>query len=88
MAVIGGGLVGTETSKFISSKGVKVHIIEVLDAIAKDIGATYVGHLFKTIAEKGVEQHLNAKILEINDDEIVLEDKALRLAVLSNKNKV
>ncbi|WP_426348724.1 FAD-dependent oxidoreductase [Alloiococcus sp. CFN-8] len=79
VAVIGGGLVGTETSKFLASKGVKVHIIEVLEAIAKDIGATYVGHLFKTLEEKGVEQHVNARILEIKDGEIVLEDKVIKV---------
>ncbi len=37
------------------------------------------GHLFKTLEEKDVEQHVNARILEIKDGEIVLEDKVIKV---------
>lgn len=79
VAIIGGGLVGTETSKFLAAKGVKVHIVEMMDAIAKDIGATFVGHLFKVLKEKGVEQHLKAKVLQITENAIVLEDGEIKV---------
>lgn len=78
VAIIGGGLVGTETSKFLANKGVKVHIVEMADTIAKDIGATFIGHLFKTLNEKGVEQHLNAKVNEITEQGIILEDREIK----------
>ncbi|WP_040210977.1 FAD-dependent oxidoreductase [Clostridium polynesiense] len=76
-AIIGGGLVGTETAKFLGEKGVKIHIVEMIDAIAKDIGATYIGHLFKVLEEMKVEQHVKAKILEITEEGIILEDMML-----------
>lgn len=79
VAIIGGGLVGTETAKFLAYKGIKVHIIEMMDAIAKDIGATFVGHLFKLLNEYGVQQHVNAKVEEIKEDLIILEDKEIKV---------
>ncbi|WP_291637751.1 FAD-dependent oxidoreductase [Clostridium sp.] len=79
VAIIGGGLVGTETAKFIASKDKKVYIIEMLDAIAKDIGATYVSHLFKVLKEKDVTQLVNVKILEITDDGILLESGLIKV---------
>jgi 2,4-dienoyl-CoA reductase-like NADH-dependent reductase (Old Yellow Enzyme family)/thioredoxin reductase len=79
VAIIGGGLVGTETAKFLAYRKVKVHIIEMMDAIAKDIGATYIGHLFKLLNEYGVEQHVNAKVVEIKEDMIVLEDQEIKV---------
>lgn len=60
VAVIGGGLVGTETAKFLAAQGVKVHIIEMLDAIAKDMGPLFLGHTFEFLNKHGVEQHVNA----------------------------
>lgn len=78
-AVIGGGLVGTETAKFLAYRGVKVHIIEMMDAIAKDIGATYVGHLFKILNEYEVKHHVNAKVKEIKENVIILEDQEIEV---------
>jgi thioredoxin reductase len=51
----------------------------MMDAIAKDIGATYIGHLFKLLNEYGVEQHVNAKVVEIKEDMIVLEDQEIKV---------
>lgn len=33
VAIIGSGLVGTETAKHLDAKGIKVHIIEMMDAV-------------------------------------------------------
>lgn len=78
VAIIGGGLVGTETAKYLATQGIKVHIIEMMDAIAKDIGATFVGHLFEVLKKNGVEQHINAKVKEITESGVILEDGEIK----------
>ncbi|MBM7869868.1 2,4-dienoyl-CoA reductase-like NADH-dependent reductase (Old Yellow Enzyme family)/thioredoxin reductase [Clostridium pascui] len=78
VAIIGGGLVGTETAKYLAAQGIKVHIIEMMDAIAKDIGATFVGHLFEVLNKHGVEQHVNAKVKEITESGVILEDGEIK----------
>lgn len=78
VAIIGGGLVGTETAKYLATQGIKVHIIEMMDAIAKDIGATFVGHLFEVLNKNGVEQHINAKVKEITESGVILEDGEIK----------
>lgn len=77
IAVIGGGLVGTETSKYLGAMGKKVDIIEMMDAIAKDSGATFVGHVFKKLQEYNVGIHVNAKVQEITDTQIKFNDQVL-----------
>lgn len=39
VAVIGGGLVGVETAEYLSEQGTAVTVIEMLDGVAKDLGA-------------------------------------------------
>ncbi|MBK5247111.1 MAG: FAD-dependent oxidoreductase [Peptostreptococcaceae bacterium] len=77
MVVIGGGLVGTETAKYLGSLGKKVDIIEMMDGIAKDSGATFVGHVFAKLKEYNVGIHLNAKVQEITDTQIKFNDEVL-----------
>jgi len=77
IAIIGGGLVGTETAKYLAKQGKKVHIIEMLDGIAKDIGATFVGHLFRELQEYQVGIHVNATVKEITPTQIKFKDQAL-----------
>lgn len=77
VAVIGGGLVGTETAKFIGARGKKVDIIEMADGIAKDSGATFVGHVFQKLEEYQVGIHVNAKVKEITETTINFNDETL-----------
>ncbi len=77
VAVIGGGLVGTETAKYLGALGKKVDIIEMMDGIAKDSGVTFAGHVFKKLEEYKVGIHVNAKVAEITDTQILFNDTAL-----------
>ncbi|MCE7791793.1 FAD-dependent oxidoreductase [Salipaludibacillus sp. CUR1] len=74
IAVIGGGLVGTETAKFLASKGKNVTIIEALDTIGKDVGPTFQGHMFSYLKQKGVELKTNSTVVEITSQHVQLED--------------
>ena len=76
--MIGGGLVGTETCKYLGHKGIRCTLVEMLDNIANGIGATFVGHMFAKLAEYGVEVKTGAKVLQITDDAVELEGETLK----------
>jgi 2,4-dienoyl-CoA reductase-like NADH-dependent reductase (Old Yellow Enzyme family)/thioredoxin reductase len=77
VAVIGGGLVGTETAKYIGSLGKNVDIIEMTDGIAKDSGVTFVGHVLKKLEEYKVGIHVNASVNEITETQIKFNNEIL-----------
>lgn len=69
-AVLGGGLVGTETAEYLAAKGHKVIIIEMMDKIAAGESATVMPLITKDFEAHGVEQHVNTKVKEIRDNVI------------------
>ena len=77
VVVIGGGLVGTETCKYLGAKGVKTTLVEMLDNIANGIGATFVGHMFAKLAEYGVTVKTGVTVKEITPDAVVLADETI-----------
>lgn len=77
IAIIGGGLVGTETAKYLGAIGKKVDIIEMMDGIAKDSGVTFVGHVLKKLEEYNVGIHVNARVNLITENQIHFNDEVL-----------
>jgi len=77
IAIIGGGLVGTETAKYLGAMGKKIDIIEMMDGIAKDSGVTFVGHVFKKLEEYNVGIHVNSRVNLITENEIHFNDEVL-----------
>lgn len=75
VAIIGGGLVGTETAKLLSEAGKKVTIIEMANAIGNGVGPTFAGHLFEFLEKRNVQQITSANVVEIQKDKIILEDR-------------
>ena len=73
VAVIGGGLIGTEVAELLSSEGKEVTIIEMLDKIASGLGLTRKPLAMKSIKEKGVRVFVRAKCLEIKEQSVVIE---------------
>lgn len=73
-AVLGGGLVGTETAEYLASKGHKVIIVEMLDKIASGESATVMPLITKDFKDHNVEQHVNTKVKEIRDNVIYAEN--------------
>ena len=72
VVVIGGGLVGTETCKYLGKQGANVTLVEMKDNIATGIGATFVGHMFAKLAEYNVDVKTNETVKEIADHSVVL----------------
>ena len=64
-AVLGGGLVGTETAEFLAQKGLKVCVIEMMDQIAAGESSTVMPLITKDFAEHEVKQYVNTKVNSI-----------------------
>lgn len=77
VAIIGGGLVGTETAKYLGQLGKEVAIIEMMDGVAKDSGVTFAGHIMKKLQEYNVAIHANAKVNLITENQIHFNDEVL-----------
>lgn len=73
VVVIGGGLVGVETANHIVVHNQKVAIVEMLPEIAADMESGAKHFLLESLKNNDVEIHVNAKVLEIKDDSVVLE---------------
>lgn len=73
-AVLGGGLVGTETAEYLASKGHKVTVVEMLGKIASGESATVMPLILKDFEAHGVEQYVNTKVKEIRNNTIYAEN--------------
>lgn len=73
-AVLGGGLVGTETAEYLAAKGFKTVIIEMMDKIAAGESGTVMPLITKDFEKHGVEQYVNTKVKEIRDNVIYAEN--------------
>lgn len=75
VAVIGGGLVGSETAEFLAEKGIDVSIIEMLDVIAKEESSSIRPTMIKNLEKNLVKLYTNHKLIEIKSNLIVCENK-------------
>lgn len=73
-AVLGGGLVGTETAEYLAAQGYKTVIIEMMDKIAAGESAAVMPLITKDFEKHGVEQHVNTRVKEIRDNVIYAEN--------------
>ncbi|WP_165020289.1 dihydrolipoyl dehydrogenase [Dysgonomonas sp. ZJ279] len=73
LAIIGGGVIGIEFASFFNSLGVKVNVIEmvpeILGAMDKELSAM----LRTDYAKRGISFHLDTKVVEINEKEVIVE---------------
>ena len=72
-AIIGGGLVGTETAEYVVAKGCQASIIEMLDKIANGESATILPLITADFSAHDVKQYVNTKVNSIiNDGKTIL----------------
>lgn len=69
-AVLGGGLVGTETAEYLADKGLDVSIIEMTDKIAAGESSTVMPLITNDFAAHNVKQYVNTKVNSIKDNTI------------------
>lgn len=66
-AVIGGGLVGTETAEYLLEQGCKVSIVEMMDKIAAGESATILPVIMADFAKHQVQQYVHTKVTAITE---------------------
>lgn len=100
-AIIGGGLVGTETAEYVLEKGCQVSVIEMLDQIANGESSTILPIIMKDFAQHDVKQYVNTKVNRIvnegktilatdtkEEKEISINCDTIIMAVGSKKNEL
>ena len=94
-AVIGGGLVGTETAEYLLEKGCTVSIIEMMDKIANGESSTILPTILADFQAHNVQQYVNTKVSAIEngcvkatqgETEISIPCDLVVMAVGSRKN--
>lgn len=94
-AVIGGGLVGTETAEYLLEKGCTVSIIEMMDKIANGESSTILPTILADFASHNVQQYVSTKVSAIEEGcvkatqgetEISIPCNMVVMAVGSRKN--
>ena len=82
VAVIGGGLVGTETAEFLLERGCKVSVVEMLDKIAAGESDTILPLIMADFEENGVDQHVNTRLSAVTDEgiEAVCGEETVKIA--------
>lgn len=73
LAVIGGGVIGIEFASFFNSLGTKVTVIEMLPEILGAMDKELSAMLRADYTKRGIEIHLETKVVEIKGNQIVIE---------------
>ena len=74
VAVIGGGLVGTETASYLAHEGVEVAIVEMQDKIAAGESSTVLPEIKAEFARYGVQEYVNSKLLSVGKKSVRCEN--------------
>lgn len=73
VAIMGGGLVGIETMEILAEQGKKIIMIEMMDAVARDIAAYLHQHTMFELRDYGVNVRTNTKCVEVTDSGVIVE---------------
>lgn len=74
VVVVGGGMVGCETAEYLAEQGCKVSVVDMLDKIANDVGATVLPTMLELFSAYGVAQFTGHKVANISVGEVNCED--------------
>ena len=73
LAVIGGGVIGVEFASFFNSLGSRVTVIEMLPEILGAMDKELSAMLRSEYTKKGIEFHLDTRVVEIRGNQIIIE---------------
>jgi 2,4-dienoyl-CoA reductase-like NADH-dependent reductase (Old Yellow Enzyme family)/thioredoxin reductase len=76
--VVGGGMVGAETADFLGERGCRVTIIEMADAIAKNVQPGPRLYLLQRLQECRTTILVNATVQELHDDGVTYQSAGAR----------
>lgn len=78
IAVIGGGLVGTEVAIHLAYLGLEVSIIEMMDTIGAALEPSTRHFVDEEFKKYEIKKYVNSKVLEIKDDSVLFEHEGVR----------
>lgn len=73
VVVIGGGLVGLEAMEFLTEQGKEVTVVEMMDAVGKDLEMYIAPHMMQFIETNGINVMVNTKCVGITPDGVQVE---------------
>lgn len=73
VAVIGRGMIGSETASHLANHGKDVTIMEMLPKLAQDVSPSAREYLLKDLAGKNVRIYVSAKVKKIRPDGLIIE---------------
>ena len=85
LTVIGGGVIGMEFASFFNSLGVKVTVVEMLPEILGNMDKETSAMLRADYTKKGVDFYMNAKVVEVTAEYVVLEKENETVRIPSEK---
>lgn len=85
LAIIGGGVIGVEFASFFNSLGVKVSVIEMLPEILGAMDNELSAMLRAEYIKKGIAFYLDTKVVEIQDNQVIIEKDGERSFVEAEK---
>ena len=85
LVIIGGGVIGMEFASFYNSLGTKVTIIEMLPEILGGIDYELSAMLRDIYAKKGIEFHLQAKVVKVEGHSVFFEKEGQTVTVEGEK---
>jgi len=85
LVVIGGGVIGMEFASFFNSLGSKVTVIEMLPEILGGLDLEISALLRDIYAKKGINFHLQAKVVKVKGNEVFFEQEGKTHSVKGDK---
>lgn len=82
VVVIGGGLLGCETSLYLAQKGKKVTIVEMLNTAASDIYLANRMYLLKLLSDANVKTLIETKAIEITEEGVEITSNGGKSSLL------
>lgn len=73
VAIIGGGMIGAETAHHLAHHGKEVTVVEMLPDVAQDEQEYVRLFLLNGLAEQGVTVYVQATVIAVTDDGIIIE---------------
>lgn len=73
LVIIGGGVIGVEFASFFNSLGVKVSVVEMLPEILGNMDKEISAMLRAEYAKKGVDFYMQAKVMEVTGESVIIE---------------
>ena len=86
LVVIGGGVIGMEFASFFNSLGTKVTIVEMLPEILGGLDFEISAMLRDIYAKKGIDFHVNAKVVQVDGQKVVFEKEGKTHTVEGEKS--